>query len=412
MGDAAVVFDGVWKKFRKGERHDSLRDLIPSAIGRIFRPRRTDELQDQEFWAVQNLSFAVNRGEALGIIGPNGAGKSTTLKLLTKILRPTRGRAEVRGRVGALIEVAAGFHPDLTGRENVFLQGSIMGMSQRDVARRFDEIVDFAGVASFIDTPVKRYSSGMSARLGFSIAAHLEPDAFIVDEVLSVGDISFQARCIACMKERLAQGMALVFVSHNLQAVAALCNRTVVLGRGQQVFAGKTEAALEAYARTAQTASTRNGTQDPALELVSVTQQAAGGQSMNALEPHTRCRVQATLRCLRDAGPFSIGIEVERTRDLFYCYGVTTEELGDPLITARQGDIFTVDLDFTAHFSRGHYRINLHVRDPRQNRFLLVAENAASLTVCENLSYDGVVEIQPAMTVRRVEAAREELVRV
>ncbi len=177
MSEPRILFDNVWKKFRRGERHDSLRDLIPSAVARLMGRAREDELQQKEFWAVRNVSFEVHAGKALGIIGPNGAGKTTTLKLLTRILRPTKGTFLVRGRVGALIEVAAGFHPDLTGRENIFLQGTIMGMKNAEIRRKVDEIIDFAGVEAFVDSPVKRYSSGMNARLGFSIAAHLEPIA-------------------------------------------------------------------------------------------------------------------------------------------------------------------------------------------------------------------------------------------
>jgi lipopolysaccharide transport system ATP-binding protein len=229
MSSAAIVFDGVWKKFRRGERHDSLRDLIPALGRRMFGRARRGQLQKEEFWALTDVSFEVHAGEALGIIGPNGAGKSTTLKLLTRILKPTRGTCAVRGRVGALIEVAAGFHPDLTGRENIALQGAIMGMRRREIAKKLDEIVEFAGVRDFVDTPVKRYSSGMNARLGFSIAAHLRPDALIIDEVLSVGDMAFQERCVERMVDFKRQGAAIVFVSHNLEAVRRLCDNALHL---------------------------------------------------------------------------------------------------------------------------------------------------------------------------------------
>ncbi len=175
----------------------------------MFRQSTPPDLEAEEFWALRDVSFEVRRGEAIGIIGPNGAGKSTTLKLLNRILRPTKGSCWLRGRVGALIEVAAGFHPDLTGRENVFLQGAIMGMRRAEIATKLDEIVEFAGVAEFVDTPVKRYSSGMNARLGFSIAAHLEPDVLIIDEVLSVGDAAFQRRCMERMENSDAQGSPL-----------------------------------------------------------------------------------------------------------------------------------------------------------------------------------------------------------
>ena len=218
-----VVFEGIWKKFRRGERHDSLRDLVPAMAARLLRRGSEPALADEEFWAVR---------EVLGIMGANGAGKSTTLKLLTKILKPTIGRCMVRGRVGALIEIAAGFHPDLSGRENVYLQGAIMGMTRAEIASTFDAIVAFSGVEEFIDTPVKRYSSGMNARLGFAIAAHLNPDVLLIDEVLSVGDVGFQEKCVARMRELLARGIPLVFVSHNLSAVVDLCTRALLIDRG------------------------------------------------------------------------------------------------------------------------------------------------------------------------------------
>ena len=229
-----VDFDHVWKKFRTGEVHDSLRDLIP-AIGKRLTGRapRRDELSGAgDFWALHDVSFSVEPGQALGVIGANGAGKSTVLKTLTKILRPTRGRCEVRGRVGALIEIAAGFHQDLTGRENVYLQGAIMGMRRVEIERKFDEIVDFAGVSEFIDTPVKRYSSGMNARLGFSIAAHLDPEVLIIDEVLAVGDIKFQQRAFDRIHAMVKSGIPVVVVSHQLDRIVTLCTHGILLKRG------------------------------------------------------------------------------------------------------------------------------------------------------------------------------------
>ncbi|HEY9479803.1 MAG TPA: ABC transporter ATP-binding protein, partial [Gemmatimonadaceae bacterium] len=244
-----VIFDGVWKKFRRGERADSLRDLIPALARRMVRGKPpADELEDGsgDFWALRDVSFTVRPGEALGIIGPNGAGKSTVLKLLTKILKPTRGRAAVHGRTGALIEVAAGFHADLTGRENIYLQGAILGMKRSEIARTMDAIIDFADLGEFIDTPVKRFSSGMSARLGFSIAAHLDPDVLIIDEVLSVGDMAFQQRCLDRMKLFKSRGVAIVFVSHNLQQVSTLCDRGIFLQREVRAQ-GPVQDALAAY---------------------------------------------------------------------------------------------------------------------------------------------------------------------
>ena len=193
----AVQVDHVWKKFRRGELHDSLRDLIPAVARRLLgRGPRSDALLEREFWALKDVSFEVQRGQSLGIIGPNGAGKSTMLKLLSRIIRPTRGDYHVHGRLSALIEVGAGFHQDLTGRENIYLNGTILGMSKKEIRAKEERIIDFAGIEEFIETPVKRYSSGMMARLGFAIAAHLEPDVLLVDEILSVGDAKFRHKCI------------------------------------------------------------------------------------------------------------------------------------------------------------------------------------------------------------------------
>jgi ABC-type polysaccharide/polyol phosphate transport system ATPase subunit len=248
MTSGSIEFDRVWKKFRRGESHDSLRDLAPAVVRRLLgRSSVKTELSSSDFWAVRDVSFTVRPGQALGIIGPNGAGKSTILKLLTSILRPTRGRCAVHGRIGALIEVSAGFHPDLSGRENVFLQGAIMGMPAGDIARKFDAIVEFSEIADFIDTPVKRYSSGMNARLGFSIAAHLDPDVLIIDEVLAVGDFSFQQRAFDRVRDLVKRDIPVVLVSHQLERVAQLCTDAILLNHGEVAAAGKPADCIAAY---------------------------------------------------------------------------------------------------------------------------------------------------------------------
>src|SRR5512147_911688 len=233
MSDIAIRFDGVSKRFRKGERFDSLRDLVPYLMGGLTGRRSAQGLRDErEFWALRNINLEIRQGETIGVIGHNGAGKSTLLKHFARIMWPTEGRIEVNGRLSALIEVGAGFHPDLTGRENVFLNGVILGMSRAEIARKFDEIVEFAGLAPFIDTPIKRYSSGMFARLGFSVAAHLDPDILVIDEVLSVGDMLFQQKSLQKMRSIASSGATVVFVSNNLRAVSDICARSVLLDRG------------------------------------------------------------------------------------------------------------------------------------------------------------------------------------
>ena len=246
-----MLFDRVWKKFHRGQLHDSLRDLITDGARRLVGKRISDrDLDDGDFWAVKDLSFEVLPGDTLGIIGPNGSGKSTTLKMLTKILQPSRGYCEARGRVGTLIEVSAGFHGDLTGRENVFLQGAIMGMKHADIVRKFDQIVDFSGISESIDTPVKRYSSGMNARLGFSIAAHLEPDILIIDEVLAVGDMSFQERAFGRIRELARSGIPVIMVSHQLDRINELCTDAILLDHGQVAARGTAQEAIAAYVRS------------------------------------------------------------------------------------------------------------------------------------------------------------------
>lgn len=247
MSEVALEFNHVWKKFKKGEKYNSLRDLIPAMTKRLFTGNHRGELQEKEFWAVKDVSFQVKRGEALGIIGPNGAGKSTILKLLSGIMRPNKGDIKVNGRLSALIEVGAGFHPDLTGRENIYLNGSILGMKKREIYDKFDGIVSFSELEEFIDTPVKRYSSGMYARLGFSVAAHMEPDILLVDEVLSVGDSSFQARCIEKIRSLRASGVTIIFISHNTEAVLDLCARTILLFKGSVIAVGSTEDIIKQY---------------------------------------------------------------------------------------------------------------------------------------------------------------------
>jgi ABC-type polysaccharide/polyol phosphate transport system ATPase subunit len=246
MPEPSIYFESVWKKFHRGEHHDTLRDVLRSFGRRAMARDRTTNKPD-EFWALQDVSFEVKPGETLGIIGGNGAGKSTALKLLTRILRPNRGLIRVHGRIGALIEVSAGFHGDLTGRENIFLQGALMGMRKSTIEQKFDEIVEFSGIAEFLDTPVKRYSSGMNARLGFSIAAHLDPDVLIIDEVLSVGDYQFQQRAYNRLQELARSGRPVVVVSHQLDRIAQLCSKALLLVRGGIEAKGSPIECIEAY---------------------------------------------------------------------------------------------------------------------------------------------------------------------
>ncbi|MFL6713973.1 MAG: ABC transporter ATP-binding protein [Sulfurifustis sp.] len=251
QANGVIDVEGVSKLYRIGEKEQAHDSLSGAAIAFLLSPLRnyrrfrslyrfgdTDETNEDTIWALRDVGFRVKEGEVLGIVGRNGAGKSTLLKILTRITPPTRGRVEIRGRVSSLLEVGTGFHQELTGRENIYLNGTILGMRKKEVDRKFDEIVEFAGMEKFLDTPVKRYSSGMAVRLAFAVAAHLEPEILIVDEVLAVGDAMFQKKCINKMHDVGKSGRTILFVSHNMPAVRMLCTRALLLNEGRLVMNG------------------------------------------------------------------------------------------------------------------------------------------------------------------------------
>jgi lipopolysaccharide transport system ATP-binding protein len=249
MSELAVRAESVGKRYVLGERGSGY-GLLTERLSSLPRRRREKRAPRPEFWALKDVDFEVPKGETFGIIGHNGAGKSTLLKILSRVTPPTVGGVDLEGRVGALLEVGTGFHPELTGAENVFLNGALLGMRRHEVAKRFDEIVEFAEVEKFIDTPVKRYSSGMYLRLAFAVAAHLEPEILIVDEVLSVGDLAFQEKCLGRMENVAGQGRTVLFVSHNLAAVANLCQRSMLLSGGRKIAEGDSETVIKEYVRS------------------------------------------------------------------------------------------------------------------------------------------------------------------
>lgn len=253
MGNIAISVENLGKRYRIGQaeqRPQNLREALSAYAGspfRYLRSRLREPGEDEMIWALKDVSFEVKHGEVLGIIGRNGAGKSTLLKILSRITEPTEGWAKVYGRVGSLLEVGTGFHPELTGRENIYLNGSILGMRRTEVDRKFDEIVDFSGVEKFLDTPVKRYSSGMYVRLAFAVAAHLEPEILLVDEVLAVGDVEFQKKCLGKMGSVAKEGRTVLFVSHNTVAISMLCSKALYLQDGRTQQFGNTQEVLDAY---------------------------------------------------------------------------------------------------------------------------------------------------------------------
>ena len=292
----AIEVNHVWKKFNRGEFNDSLRDAVPAMLKSMvgLGPSRA-ELQKNEFWALKDVNFKVEEGESVALIGHNGAGKSTLLKIFSKILKPNRGNIKVNGRMRALIEIGSGFHGDLTGRENIFLNGSILGMSRKEIQSKFDAIVDFAGIEEFLDMPVKRYSSGMYARLGFAVAAHLEPEILIVDEVLSVGDIAFQKKCLGKMNEVTKEGRTVIFVSHNMSAVRNLCQRAILFNHGEMVKDGPTGIVVEEFFKLLQQEQKEFGEKDRSVYQKAIITQTLLGPSLSCLGEKAFCQMNGEL---------------------------------------------------------------------------------------------------------------------
>ncbi|HTH93183.1 MAG TPA: ABC transporter ATP-binding protein [Candidatus Paceibacterota bacterium] len=251
----AIEVKKLSKKYTISHQKNGGYITLRDSITNFFRFNRKKAITKEQFWALKDINFKVNPGEVLGVIGHNGAGKSTLLKILSQITPPSHGEITIHGSVGSLLEVGTGFHPELTGRENIFLNGAILGMKKKEIIKKFDEIVAFAGIEKFLDTPVKRYSSGMYVRLAFSVAAHMEPDILIIDEVLAVGDIEFQKKCLGKMDEITKKdGRTIVFVSHNMGAVMQLCNRVILLEKGTVVMDGEPQAVIQYYVKSLQTA--------------------------------------------------------------------------------------------------------------------------------------------------------------
>ncbi len=345
--------DGVSKKFRKGELFDSLRDALPALAARLVRGWKRRAASSREFWALKDVSLSVGRGDALGIIGHNGAGKSTILKILSGLLKPTNGSIEVNGSLSALIEVGAGFHPDLTGRENIFLNGAILGLSRAEVTRKFDQIVEFSGLADFLDTPVKRYSTGMYARLGFSIAAHVDPEILIVDEVLSVGDYLFQKRCMERMREIIERGCSIIFVSHNLDAVARFCSRAILLDHGRVCTEGSPKDVIEAYMELGRTTPSDAKTKDAFVSRL-VIRDKNGPTTRFQAGDDTWIDIDVTANRRSDRLSLAVYLRNERNIESFF---VSTFRLGLAPVTIDAGETKTFMVHLKLHLTGGSYQV-------------------------------------------------------
>lgn len=386
----SIIVDGLSKRYRRyGSK--SLREALAD-IPRRLRPGRLPNENDRWLWAVHNLSFEAFPGESLGIIGANGAGKTTTLKLLTGITHPTSGTVQLEGRVSSLIELAAGFHPELTGKENTFLYGTILGLRRSEIADRYDEIVDFSGLQRFMDTPVKYFSSGMYARLGFSIAAHTAPEVMLVDEVLAVGDYSFQQRCYDRMYSLQQKGTTTVLVTHNLSAVTEFCSRVIVMDRGEAIYQGPSAEALGAYAKairrpvdSGQSASVgEDGIAQKQMthtaKVVDVRLMDSSGDEVVVVSPGRAIRMAATIEFYEDA-PSPVFAFFARSESGQLVYDQTTSYQGITTPSFRQGDRVDIVYDFRMDVVEGIYELGIDLAYADLTRYYDRIESAASVVV-------------------------------
>lgn len=402
--EASIIVDHISKRYRIGRGLTNLRE--------IFSTRKTSNSKKYH-WAVNNVSFTLQPGEAVGIIGPNGAGKTTILKLLSSVTKPTSGNIQVNGRLSALIELGAGFHPDLTGRDNIYLNGTILGMRRSEIKAKFDEIVDFAGIGDYLDTPVKRYSSGMYARLGFAIAAHVDPQILLVDEVLAVGDYAFQQKCYARMDALRKEGTSLILVSHNMDAVRRVCERGIVMYRGEDIFHGTSAEAVIAYSDALREAARKTQVEVPQEEGISqrvmtfdaeiekVFLKDNLGEPVTVVKSGQSASVMVEARVEKEihAPVFSLMI---RTTDGRVIYDTTTNWMGIQTPDFKKGDRIQVEFEIDVHLLEGEYDIGVDIATSDFSHFYDSLERAMSFSVVGPDSAKGLANLEAKVRISNI----------
>ncbi len=388
MSDVAIRVENLAKQYRIGAaqvRHDTLRDALAAKFRRDGRHGETNTI-----WALKDVSFEVKRGEVVGVIGRNGAGKSTLLKILSRITEPTSGRAEIHGRVGSLLEVGTGFHPELTGRENIYLNGAILGMKRAEIAAKFDEIVAFAEIEKFLDTPVKRYSSGMYVRLAFAVAAHLEPEILLVDEVLAVGDVGFQKKCLGKMGDVAHEGRTVLFVSHNLPVVRNLCRVTLVFGEGRLANYGSTNALLDEYQRSTgtlgseRTLSRRSQGEPGELEFVAIRVQSPGEAPSQQLALSKGVELELDYEIIEPVAGANVCFQLWNADGVCILTSTDVDSAPESIHDERLPGTYRARCRVSPEFLRpGDYRVDLSASIPRV-RWLCETAHALSFTVYDD----------------------------
>ena len=403
---SSIIFSGVSKRYRLGSSVPSLRSL--------FRVRQRSQ-EERYHWALRDVSFELGSGEALGIIGPNGAGKTTILKLLSKITFPTHGNIQMNGRYSSLIELGAGFHPELTGRENIYLNGTILGMRKDEITSRFDQIVEFAEIGKYLDTPVKRYSSGMYARLGFSVAAHVDPDILIVDEVLAVGDIAFRKKCYEHMLQLIRSGTTLVFVSHDFSAVQKVCPACLVMYRGSLAFRGTAAEAVAEYSNILRRAAIENpdhsipdgrGLSQMVMSREAVIEEVQmlnpDGQSVQLFESGQSVRVCVRVRFLADVQSPVFACTIRHPEGhIVYNYTTGWAELPTP--DFKSGTTASIEFNLQLNLVTDTYHLGVDLARHDLTTYFDKIDRALDFVVTGRDGARGIADLKASFAVRDIQ---------
>lgn len=394
-----IIFDKVSKSYLKGTGVSTSLIQTVYNIGKdLIRELSTGKNSESGklFWALKDLSFEVQPGEAFAIVGPNGAGKSTALKLISRVSWPTKGKIVTKGKIACLIELGAGFHPELTGRENIFLYGTIMGMTNDEIRKQFDRIIEFAEFSEFLDTPVKRYSSGMYARLGFSVAIHSKPDILLVDEVLAVGDWAYQQKCYAEMEKYRKRGTTIVFISHNMDALRYLCDKGILLDKGKIRVSGSVEEIINGYYKAMESAKVSRGNDhhNPKARMNDFRLIGDNGEQQNAFKAGERAVFSYTATFFEDMDDIEFGLIVLR-KDLQLVVSTGSKDLGISPISIKKGESINVEFPFRVNLLAGSYTVGGEIRSRRFSEYLDMNIKSVNFHVIENYSHGGIADLKP-----------------
>jgi len=393
--ESVIQLTDVFKKYRLGQMgYRTLREDIIKCFKRV-------EKKENYFWALKGVSFGLKRGESLGVIGDNGAGKSTILKILAGVTKQSSGTVEKIGKVGALIELTAGFHPELTGRENIYLYGAIIGLKRTYINKRFDEIVEFSGLSQFLDTPIKKYSSGMYARLGFSVTAHLDPEILLIDEVLSVGDYQFQNKCINKMHDFKERGVSIVFVSHNMEAVRKVCSRTILLNKGAIVCDGSPDSVIDEYYRINSSNMKNLNGADKAIEILDIRLVRENNKEALDFRPGDKALFKIKLRAKTNIENVFFSVFI-RAASGMVIFDVSSSRLLNAMHSLINDKTLEVCFELKLNLLKGLYKIGFNIIgsiDGQPSGFIEYMNDASSFLVKEDVSLQGIAHLEPRVSV-------------